>query len=497
VTPGWRGGTRVAGLIVACVLSACGVPPPSSIRVGIPIAPVTLDPHRATDAMSVRLLRLLHRGLVELDASARPRPALADWIALTPTHYRFTLRADARFADARAITAADVVATYSALRDPLYGSPHRAALAGVSAVTARDARTIDITLRAPDASFPGVLDYAIVAAADAHTPGPRAGAGPFVAARRSPSGGTRLRRRSDGTVIDFVVVRDATVRALKLVAGELDLAQGNLPPDIVDWLAHQPDLRVLRRAGSTFAYLGFNLRRGPSAARAVRAAVAHAIDRAAIVRYLFHTQARPAASLLAPPHWAADADLEAPAYDPRRARQLLAQAGYGASRLTLRFKTSADPFRLRIASVLQHQLAQVGIDLVIESLDFATFYGDIGAGRFDTYALSWVALKLPNVFRLILHSSAEPPHGNNRGGYRSPRADRLIERAERASEPQVARPFLQQLQREVLNDLPFVPLWYEDQAAVVRADIAGYTLDADGSFDGLLTIERLTTRDAH
>ena len=491
-------GTRALLLLLAA-LGGCTRAAPDSIRFGLPTAPVTLDPRYATDAVSARLVRLLHRGLVDFDAAARPQADLASWQQLSPTDYRFTLVTDTRFSDGRALTAADVVATYAAVRDPAHGSPLRARLDNVSVVRAVNATTIDFVLRQPDPLFPGVLTLGILAAADAARPRDawQVSNGAFMRVAARADGSVRLCRRRDGAWVDFVVVKDANVRALKLLSGELDLMQGNIPPEVYDWLATRPGLRAQQTAGTTFSYLGFNLTATALANRAVRAAIAHAIDRVAITAYVFRGQARPAATLLPPSHWAAAPDLAVPAYDRERARTLLHAAGYDDEhRLQLHYKTSADSFRLRLATILQAQLAAVGIDLQIESLDWATLYADIAAGRVEVYGLSWVGLQLPDIFRQAFHSSALPPHGLNRARYQVVEVDRLIEAAEHSTDSARRRQLYHAIERRLLYDFPYVPLWFEDQTVVMRDVIEGYHTDADGNFDALADTRRVSAHGA-
>jgi len=494
---------RAARRVVACclaglglLLAACAQAPDEALRVGIPTAPLTLDPRYATDAMSARLSRLLHSALVGFDAAARPVPGLASWRMDSPTRYVFTLRDDVQFSSGRALRAADVVATYRAVLDPAHASPLRQSLRNIAAVNALDERRIVFQLRAADALFPGTLSLGIMAAEDAQ--GPRdawaLASGPFTRAAWRPDGNLTLHRRADGARIEVEVVKDATVRALKLIAGELDIAQGNLPPETIAWLAARDGLRVIEHAGTTMSYLGFNFEQAALADRRVRQALSHAIDRQSIVHYLFRDLAQPAASLLPPAHWASAADLTVPAYDPALARQLLRAAGFGDGRLRLHYKTSADAFRLRLATLLKAQLAEVGVTLVIDSLDWGTFYADVSAGRFELYGLSWVGLKLPDIYRQAFHSASLPPAGLNRGHYSQVELDRLIEAAESASDSGRQRLLYHAIARRLLYDAPYVPLWFETQTAVLRSDIEGYALDADGSFDALATVRRVKTK---
>jgi peptide/nickel transport system substrate-binding protein len=157
----------------------------------------------------------------------------------------------------------------------------------------------------------------------------------------------------------------------------------------------------------------------------------------------------------------------------------------------LSYKTSTDPFRLRIAHVLQSQLAEVGIRLEIASYDWGTFFGDIKAGRFQMYSLSWVGVSTPDILRYAFHSESTPPAGANRGQYRSSDVDRLIELAETA-DPEAAAGLYAQVQRHVHRDLVYVPLWYEANIAVSRR-LSGYAPGHDGNY---LALNRVTAEHA-
>ncbi|MEQ9058543.1 MAG: ABC transporter substrate-binding protein [Gammaproteobacteria bacterium] len=493
----------LAVLLVAALLAGCGEAPPTApadIRFGLPTAPVTLDPRYASDAVSYRVVRLLHRAPVDFDAAANPVPDLMRWQQLGPRRWRFTLVEDAYFDDGTAVAAVDVVATYRSVLDPATASPHRGSLANIATVTAVGARDVDFELVEPDALFPGTLVVGVLAAADLAADAGRDqwrhGSGAFVRVSWQRAGELVMERRRDHQRVRFVTVREPAVRAMKLIGGELDIVQGNLSPELWRWLAARPGLRGQQVAGTTFSYLGFNLVDPVAGHRAIRRALAHAIDRAAIVQYLFGGTARLAQGLFPPEHWAGTTDLEAPAHDPAAARRLLAAAGF-ADGVRLTYKTSSDPFRLRLATVLQSQLAAVGITLEVQSYDWGTFYGDVTQGRFQVYGLSWVGLRLPDIFRHAFHSRAVPPAGANRGRYASATADRLIERAERAGNRPARVAAYHALARHLLYDLPCVPLWFEDQLLVTRDDIVGYTTDAAGSFDALSRITRKAPRVPH
>lgn len=490
-----RRARRVCAIaLLLLAVGGCAPAPDPVLRFALPTAPGTLDPRLATDAQAARLCRLLYASLVDFDETFRPVPALAEWHTPDAVHYRFTLRGDPRFHDGSLLDAADVVATYEAVLDPARASPHRGTLAHVSEVSAVDARTVAFTLSRPDPLFPGLLTIGILRADDAARDALDArapGSGAFrLAGAPSPSR-VPLARVRDGLRVDFVVVANETTRALQLARGELDLAQGGFAPELADWLAHRPGLRVRTRRGTVFSYLGLNLARGPTARREVRRALAHAIDRDTLLRHVFRGRARAAAGLLVPEHWAGHPGLAPWPYDPARARALLARAGYAPPRrLRLAFSTSSDPFRRRIATVLQAQLRDVGIDLEIRGHDWGTFYGDIKAGRFEIYGLSWVGLQMPDIFRHAFHSESVPPAGANRGRHADPATDRLIEAAERT--PMNAAAW-RAVQARLHVTLPYLPLWYEDTVVVQGPRVLGYDTGIHGHYDGLDTLRRAPT----
>ena len=101
------------------------------------------------------------------------------------------------------------------------------------------------------------------------------------------------------------------------------------------------------------------------------------------------------------------------------------------------------------------------------------------------YSLAWVGVKSPDIFRYAFHSDSLPPAGANRGRFRDAKVDQWIERAMAASDlTQQASQYVA-LQRYLLERLPYIPLWYEDQFFAARNGVQGYTLAADGNYDAL------------
>jgi peptide/nickel transport system substrate-binding protein len=490
------------GALAAAVGGGCAEPPPqpAGLVVALPSEPHSLDPRFGTDANAARLADLLHVALTRPDRASRRVPELAArWEMADPTTLVFHLRTDFRFADGTPVTAADVRATYEAVRDPRLASPRRGALAMLSAVEAPDPATVVLRTREPFAPLLDATGLGILPAAHAGDPGEvTIGAGPFRL--RESVRGERLvldpnpaypggRPRLDLLVIR--IVPDEVVRVLELRRGGIGLVEDAPEPEMVSWLARQPDLVVQRSPGTSFNYLALNLRDPRLADRRVRQALALALDREGLVRSVLGGGARPATGLLAPEHWAY-APARVPGYDPRRARRLLDRAGYrdpdGAGplpRFRLVYKTSTQPGRRRLAEAIQEALGRVGIALDVRSYEWGTLYEDVRRGNFQLSALTWVGVGDPDLYHLILHSTMEPPAGYNRGGYRSPVMDRLTSTGRHTLDPEGRRRLYARVQRRAAHDLPVVPLWWEDRVVIHARRLRGFEPAPDGDLRGL------------
>ena len=483
-------------LLVCALPSACSDgPSDGKLRMGLATAARNLDPRFATDATSERVNHLLYRRLTAFDERSLPVPSLASWERLSPTHYRFTLTEEGRdFTDGSRLTSADVEATYASIIDPANASPHQALLRIVREIRTLGPDRLDFLLAEPDPLFPaylgiGILPGRLIRAGHRFQEFP-VGSGPFRFVDWPAPGRLRLERRYDGAAFELVTVKDPNVRVMKLIRGEIQMLQNDLSPELVGYLRGLEEVRVRAIGGVNFSYIGFNLEDLHTGKREVRKAVAHAIDRKVILRFLFQGGGRLARGMFPPEHWAGGQGLAGPSFDPDRAKALLAAAGYTETRpLRLSYKTSSDPFRVRLATVIQAQLEEVGIRVEIQSYDWGTFFGDIKAGRFQLYGLTWVGIRTPDIFRYVFHSASIPPNGANRGRYRSGMADRLIENAR--AEPDLDRQagLYRELQALLLDDLPYVPLWYEDQFYAATGKVMGYRLAPDGNFGALVDVQ--------
>lgn len=482
-------------------VSACTQEKDEAIRFGLESAPVTLDPRFSTDAASYRITRLIYRSLVDFDNNFQFIPDLADWEILTPEHYRFTLGNTGRqFHHGKRLSASDVKATYDFVLDASNASPHRGSIAVIKAIEVIDDDTVDFVLQHSDPLFPGRLVIGILPAAliDSDHPFNRqpVGSGPVALQEWPNDGDLSLKRLEDNQLLTFITVKDPTVRILKLMRDELDILQGDIPREMISWLEEQDKIHIQKVQGDTFAYIGFNIADPVTSQLPIRQAIAHAINRDEIIKYVLDNTARKAGAMLPPEHWSGNAELTGLAFDPEESKRLLKIAAYDENNpLKIIYKTSNNPLRVRLATIIQYQLKQVGIEVDVRSYDWGTFYGDIKAGRFQMYSLSWVGLKIPDIFRYAFHSTSLPPNGANRGRFKDATADAMIEAAESKQDLAEQARLYQDLQVYLQEQLPYIPLWYEDNILVASKGVSGYALANDGNYDGLLTVKRLVIKE--
>jgi peptide/nickel transport system substrate-binding protein len=275
--------------------------------------------------------------------------------------------------------------------------------------------------------------------------------------------------------------------------GSVDIVENALTSDMVLALAREPKLAILRGPGTVVNYLAFNLRDPILRDVRVRQAIAYAVNREPIIRYLWRGFAQPAYSVLPTQSWAYNSNIPRYEYNPARARQILDDAGYvptNGVRFHLTMKTSTEETTRLFAAALQEQLAAVGIALDIRTFEFATFFADVTSGAYQVYSLRWIGgNEDPDIFEYAFDSSKFSPHGANRSYYSNPRVDALINQARVELDRDVRKQIYFEVQQILAEDLPYVDLWYLDNVLVHNRRVTGITLNPAGNYDFLKSAE--------
>jgi len=476
---------------------------PGTIQVDIETSPTAADPRFATDAISSRISELIFDSLEKTDRNGQFVGHLAESIERpSPTEIIFHLKHGVRFSDGRELKARDVIFTYNSILAPESMSPKRASLEELKSIDAPDDYTVVMTTAHP---YAPALELATEGIVPAGTPLPSResaagpiGSGPFRMVAYARDETARLGRNpyysypsSAARSIIFKIVPDPTVRALELAEGVCDFSGNNIEYDVLPWLATQQTLEISTTPGTTYRYLSFNFRDTRLRDVRVRRAIAYAIDRNTIVSTILRGTGRVATGMLSPENWAYEGNVITYSYDPEKARQLLDQAGYRAGsdgKRGLRFEYKTTPEGARMGEVFQAMLRDVGIELTIRTLDFATYYADIQAGTFDLTSLQWVGINDPNSYYMVFDSHKTPPHGQNRGYYSNPAMDRLLEAGMSTVDPGARKKIYAQVQQLAADELPYVSLWWVDNVTVMNRRLVGFDAYPNGSFRSLATL---------
>lgn len=501
---GGRRSLAAAALLAAALLPGCGqgsaAAPRDTLTLALDSNPTTLDPRLATDAVSYRLTQLLYVPLVQAEPRGDFVPDLAEaWESPDDRTVVFHLRRGVRFHHGPEVTAEDVRYTFDSIRDPALRSPLAGGLEPIARIETPDPYRAIFHLKAPYAPLLGALAVGIVpkdlAAGGhdlAHNP---VGAGPFRFARWIPHERVELVANPEyfggrPALARLVcrIIPDSTTRLLELQRGGVDLLAGGIPPEAFPRLSALPNVVVLEAESNSLSYIGFNLEDPVLKDVRVRRAIAHAVDRQAILDGLLLGRGALATGLLPPGHWAYAPDVARYPYDPEAARRLLAQAlgpGRAGRPVSLVYKTATVELSKAIAEVVQEQLARINIRLDIRSYEWGTFYADIKNQNFQLYALSWIGIADPDIYYLAFHSASLPPAGANRNRYRNPEVDRLLELGRSTLDRAARRAIYRRVQQIVAEDLPYLPLWHGRILAAHRPHVRGFRLYPAGDFTPL------------
>jgi peptide/nickel transport system substrate-binding protein len=494
--------------LVSISLSGCSnrnPSDPSTLTFLIESSPTNLDPRFATDSQSQRIDALLFSGLLERDNQMNFHGDLAEsWDTPNPLTYVFHLRRDIRFHDGHPLTAADVQATFEFIRNPANKSPKRGALLKVASIEAPDDATVIFHLSEPYTSFTvNLISTAIgIIPANAGADFSRhpVGSGPFRFVQQTQDEEVVVERNPDYfrgapllARVRFRVVPDAVVRALELRKGSADLEMSSLSPDSIPVLVRQPNLEVTDRPGTNLTYLGFNVEDSILSHREVRQALAFATDRNALIQYLLHGQAKVASGVLPPDHWAFESDVAQYAFDPTRAEKLLDSAGFprkqGGVRFHLTLKCSTEEQARLIGAALQEQWRRVGVELELRPLELATLFSDVAKGNFQITYQRWVGANTdPDFFEYAFSSKRFPPDGANRGHYRNARMDALTDQIRVEMNQEKRKALCSEVQKILAEDLPYLPMWFNDVVSVHRRALGALDLPSTGNYNFLATL---------
>lgn len=367
-----------------------------SLVIGLSGEPQDVRPGADQGAVGTVVDSLLHQGLLRYDDKAQIVPGLAsEFEKVDPKTYEFTLRDGVAFSDGTPITSETVKNTFAFYGDPANGAKTIKGFANIEEFEIVDDSTFTVHLKTNDGDF---LQYAadptaFVAEESALVPQGVAavGAGPFTVAESVDGVSTTLEKNpeywdADNVIlesIELVFYPDTAARTNALISGDVDLI------DFVAWedfdrIAATDGLVMDAQPGSLMD-VEFNVTEGPFADPIVRQAVGYALDRDAIAAAAFSGHAKPVygVPLGEGSPFASDLNENIFSYDPEKAKELLAEAGYEDGFSATLLTTSQYIFYQDTALVVQANLAEIGIDVTLDSGDWPTRNEKSLAGDYD------------------------------------------------------------------------------------------------------------------
>jgi peptide/nickel transport system substrate-binding protein len=495
-------------LFLICIPS-CSIKEPENsniLTVGIESNPTNLDPRFSTDAVSAKITTLIFNGLLKRDETMRLLPDLAEgWEMRDDFTYIFRLKKGIKFHDGREITSKDVKYTYEFILDPLNKSPKKGGYDRIKEIKVSDDYTVIFILKEPFAPFLdnmtlGIVPEHAVREKEKDFSSHPIGTGPFIFKEWKQDERVMLsannnyfegRPHIDGVI--YKIIPDETIRVLELEKGGIDLLMSPITPDILTRLEKNKELKVIKKTGTNYSYIGFNLNAPILKNQKVRQAIAHAIDRDGICKYILKGLAEKTNGILTEYNWAYEPDLKRYEYNPELSKRLLDEAGYPVHRETgirfkLTFKTSQNELRKRIAEVFQEQLRKVGIEMDIRTYEWGTFFSDIKSGNFQVFSLTWVGISDPDILHYMFHSSSFPPDGANRVRYSNPEIDSLLEQGRKTLSQEKRKEIYSRAQKIISEELPYISLWHSVNVAVMKKNIEGFILYPDEDMASLKSV---------
>lgn len=468
----------MAALLAANVLAAPALAAPrTDLNIGLVLEPPNLDPTMGGAAAAIREVTYqnIYQGLTRIDYRGETQPDLAKSWDISPDGltYTFHLQTGVKFHDGTPMTADDVKFSLDRARAPKSTTAQPQLFASIQSVDVVDPATVKVTLKHPDGDFlynMGWGDAVIVspktAKTDATTP---IGTGPFKFVDWVKGDHIDLVKNPDywGTPakldkVTFKFIADPTAATSALLAGDIDAFPEFPAPESLAQIKADPRFNVLVGSTEGETVMAMNLGHKPLDNILVREAIAHAIDRKAIIDGAQYGYGTPIGTFF-PPSNPAYVDLTALSnFDPDKSKELLKQAG--VSNLTLTLKLPPPAYARNSGQIIQQELANVGINVKIVNVEWAQWLQDVFTNK--DYDLSIVSHVEPNDFGVF----ARDTYYFN---YHSDAYKKIIADLNLTTDPAKRTALKQDAQRQLAKDYAAIFLFELADITVADKDLKG------------------------
>lgn len=471
----------------------------------------TLLPILASDSASGAIADMVYSGLVKYDGDLNVVGDLAEsWdISEDNLTITFHLRKGVKWHDGADFTSADVLFTYQLYIDPETPTAYAESYLQVLNAEAPDAYTFRVSYDKPYA--PALMSWGfsvlpkhllegqeITKSKLARQP---IGTGPYrfiewlggekivLEANRDYFEGSPYIKR-----FVFKIIPDVSTQFLELQTGGLDYM--SLLPLQYDRQTDTPAFRRLfnkyRYLAFGYTYLGYNLRRPLFKDRRVRQALSYAIDKQEIIDGVLLGYGKSASGPYKPDAWVYNPDVPQYNYNPEKARELLAEAGWvdidgdgildkdGKPFKFIIVTNQGNDLRSKTGEIIQRRFRQVGVDVQLRIIEWATFLKEfIHADNFDATILGWSTGPEPDMYN-IWHSSKTGPRELNFIAYNNQEVDELLEKGRRIFDQQKRKLIYDRIQQILAEDQPYTFLFVPESLQAVASRFYGIESKAAG-----------------
>lgn len=477
----------VVSLLSALLLSACSPsddqtqePQNAVLDVGATPEPAGMDPITISGAGTpFVLLYNVYETLVKLDGEGNIKPLLAEEYTRSVDDLVYTFQLDdaAKFADGTPVTADAVVTSFRRILDGDATAQIAEKFAPVESVEAAGPGTVEINLSQPSNRF--LFDLTTPAGMVFNPEGmdtletASAGSGPYTLGEWTQGSKVELLRNQNywGTpprfdVVNFRYYADPNAMNTAMLSGQLDIISNLTVPQSISQFSDEDRYRVLEGTTDGEIVLGFNHTNEALAKPEVRQAINHALDKQAIVDSAWAGRGMLLGSMASPNDpWYEDLSGRWP-YDPEAARTLLAEAGY-ESDLTLRLRVPTLAYATAAARTITAQLGEVGINVVVEELDFSRWLDLVYTQHdYDMTIVSHVEPRDADAFA----------REGNYWNYQNPDFNQLLRDADVAPAEQESEIMAEAVQL-LADDAAAAWLWLLPNIGITTTDITGVDLD--------------------
>jgi peptide/nickel transport system substrate-binding protein len=458
------------------------------LRVSVNARVDSINPMKPKSSAGHMAVELLYSGLTRIGTDLVAQPDLAEsWTSNDDaSSFTFTLR-DAKFHSGAPVTAKDVVATITAILNKDNGSPGRTQIGPITKVEAADDRNVVFTLDGSFADLPVSLGsvFAKIISAEAlagdlavldTTP---AGSGPFVLTEFDPARIISV-RRNDGYYdperpyldgVDQLLYPDATGEAAALVNKETDLLLEANPTSYAR-LAETAGIVGERVATGNFLNLVLRVDQKPFDDIRVRQALALALDRQALVDVVLEGFGRPADDSIISPEASLYTAPKKAAYDPEKAKALLAEAGYSNGIDVVLYAAAVPPLRTTLAVAVKEFAAPAGFNIEVKTVPMDEYLANVFR-KANFYVGSWNMGPTQDYWynTLLTSGGALADTGWNNAGF-----DEAIATARRTTDVAERTALYAKAQDIVTTELPYIVPFFLDRLAARAEYVNGLQL---------------------